>query len=276
VGGGGRTYPIVRSVPRFVPSEEYSDTFGYQWNLFPTTQLDSASARSESRDAFVQKTGLSLQELRGKLVLDVGCGMGRFAEVVAEAGARVVGVDLSRAVDAAASNLARFENAAVVQADLFSPPFATEAFDVIYSIGVLHHTPNTRKAFLSLIPHLRKGGRIAIWVYSRSLRWRTVMSVLYRLGTTRISRERLSRWSRIAGPVGEVQRLRGIGRPLKFLLPLSAHPDPEWRILETFDWYSPKFQWTHTQPQVEDWFHEAGLRDLWRGQFPVSVAGTKP
>ena len=276
VGGGGRTYPIVRSVPRFVPSEQYAETFGYQWNLFATTQLDSASGTSESRDVFVEKTGLPLEKLRGKLVLDVGCGMGRFAEVVAEAGARVVGVDMSRAVDAAASNLARFENAAVVQADLFSLPFANEAFDFIYSIGVLHHTPSTRKAFVALLPHLRRLGRIAIWVYPRSLRWRTLMSAFYRLVTTRLPKEQLLRWSRIADPVGRLQRVPGIGLPLKFLLPLSGHPNPEWRVLDTFDWYSPRFQWTHTKSEVESWFQEAGLTDLWRGSFPVSMAGTKP
>ncbi len=275
VGKGGR-YPIVRSIPRFVEAEAYATTFGYQWNIFTRTQLDSAAGTTESRDTFVAKTGLSLADLRGKTILDVGCGMGRFMEVVAGAGARVVGVDLSQAVEAAAVNLERFENAAVVQADLFSLPFAPETFDAIYSVGVLHHTPSTRDAFRALPPYLRPGGRIAIWVYPRSLRWRTLMSVFYRLGTTRMPKEQLLRWSRMADRLGRIRSPRIVTLPLRWLLPMSGHPDPEWRVLDTFDWYSPRFQWTHTEPEVRKWFLESGLVDLRIGPFPVSVAGTKP
>jgi 2-polyprenyl-3-methyl-5-hydroxy-6-metoxy-1,4-benzoquinol methylase len=158
VSRAGRRYSIVRGVPRLVESEKYAKSFGYEWKRFSRTQLDSASGTTRSRDAFLEKTGLSLEQLQGKTVLDVGCGMGRFAEIVARAGARVVGIDLSSAVDAAAENLSSFENAAIVQADVFSLPFARESFDVIYSIGVLHHTPDTREAFLKLAFHLKPGG----------------------------------------------------------------------------------------------------------------------
>jgi len=276
IGAADRPYPIVRSVARFVPSEKYAGTFGYQWNLFAKTQLDSANGTTRSRDTFVDKTGFSLEELRGKTVLDVGCGMGRFAEVVAQAGARVVGVDLSQAVDAAAANLAGFDNAAVVQADLFSLPFAPESFDVIYSVGVLHHTPNTRRAFQALLPYLRDGGKIAIWVYPRTLRWKYPMSLLYRLVTPRISRDRLLRWCETAVRSRLIQQPGPIGSVLRRLFQISARGDIDWLVLDAFDWYSPRFQWTHTEAQVEAWFREAGLKDLWRGRAAVSIGGAKP
>ncbi|MEO8432632.1 MAG: methyltransferase domain-containing protein [Acidobacteriota bacterium] len=275
VSAAGRTYPIVRGIPRFVPSDSYAGSFGYQWNRFAQTQLDSASGGTQSKDTFVEKTGLKLEDLRGKTVLDVGCGMGRFAEVVAEAGGRLVGIDLSSAVDAAAPNLARFENAAVVQADVFSLPFAPETFDLIYSIGVLHHTPDTRAAFLSLPRFLKPGGEIAVWLYARMLRWTLAMSRVYRLITTRLPKDRLLKLCRVADPLGAFERSGKVGTLVQFLIPVSNHPDPKWRILDTFDWYSPRYQWTHTDLEVEGWFREAGLQRIWHGSFPVSVRGAK-
>lgn len=271
----GRRYPIVRSVSRFVLDEEYAETFGYQWNHFARTQLDSANGTTQSRDAFLEKTGLSVGELRGKTVLDVGCGMGRFAEVVAEAGAQVVGIDLSSAVDAAAANLSRFENAAVVQADVFALPFAPESFDLIYSIGVLHHTPDTRAAFLALPRFVKRGGQISIWVYHRRLRWYLLISRFYRLVTTHLPKDLLLRLCRFAGPLGALQRRGKIGAALRWFFPISTHPDPLWRILDTFDWYSPKYQWMHSDEEVESWFREADVSDVWHGSFPVSVRGRK-
>ena len=272
----GHRYPIVRSVPRFVQSEQYAQTFGYQWNRFSRTQLDSASGTARSRDAFLEKTGLSLGELCDKTVLDVGCGMGRYAEVVAEAGARVVGIDLSSAVDAAAANLSRFENAAVLQADVFALPFASESFDFVYSIGVLHHTPDTRSAFLALPRLVKRGGQLSVWVYHRGLRRYLLMSRLYRLVTTRLPKDLLLRLCWIAKPLGALQRRGKIGTALHLFFPVNTHPDPEWRILDTFDWYSPKYQWTHSDEEVEGWFREADFSGIWHGSYPVSVRGRKP
>jgi hypothetical protein len=60
------------------------------------------------------------------------------------------------------------------------------------------------------------------------------------------------------------------------LLPSSVDPFPDWRWLDTFDWYSPQFQWKHTYDEVRRWFREAGLVELAEGPFPVSVRGVRP
>ncbi|MCK5171888.1 MAG: class I SAM-dependent methyltransferase, partial [Planctomycetes bacterium] len=71
------TYPVINHIPRFVPKENYSANFGFQWNLFKKTQLDSHSGLPISRDRFLNYSGWSPEELKGKLVLDMGCGAGR-------------------------------------------------------------------------------------------------------------------------------------------------------------------------------------------------------
>lgn len=261
---------------RFVGSDSYAKSFGREWNWFAETQLDRpAEQQTESRETFALKTGFSPEDLRGKTVLDVGCGMGRFAEVASSYGARVLGVDLSVAAEAAQRNLGDRPNAAFLQADVFDLPLRPESFNLIYSIGVLHHTPDTHAAFSQLPRLLRPGGRIAIWVYSSRRRLRYLSSDLYRRITTRMDEERLLRLCRVAEPLGRLYRTRP-GRFLTPLLPVSHHPDPEWRLLDTFDWYAPKYQWKHDWAEVEGWFEQAGLEDIQRHEVEVSVSGRRP
>src|SRR5512133_3413488 len=100
-----REFPVLRGVARFAETESYANSFGYQWQKYAKTQLDHAG-KDLSEPDFRRKTGLRPEDLKGKLVLDVGCGMGRFAEVATRWGARVVGIDLSAAAEVAARNLA--------------------------------------------------------------------------------------------------------------------------------------------------------------------------
>ena len=124
----GAAFPIIDGVARFVASEHYTGSFGYQWNTFAQAQLDSANGTTRSKDTFVEKTGLSLESLRGKRVLDAGCGMGRFAEVCINAGAEVHAIHLSTAVEAAARNLGHHPNVSFYQADIMNLPFADGTF----------------------------------------------------------------------------------------------------------------------------------------------------
>ena len=122
-GETGRRYPIVRGIPRFVEGQAYAGSFGLQWRRFREVQLDSVTGRRYSQRRFDAELGLTEADLRGKWVLDAGCGAGRFAEVAAARGARLVALDVSEAVDAARSTLAPFGTADVVQGSVLEPPF---------------------------------------------------------------------------------------------------------------------------------------------------------
>lgn len=273
----GEEFPIVRGVPRFVKDEHYAASFGLQWSLFSRTQLDSANGTSQSRDTFQEKTGWKLSELEGATVLEAGCGMGRFLEVASGAAGSVVGIDMSAAVDAAYENLKGRGNIHIIQADIFHLPLRRGNFDRIYSIGVLHHTPDTRLAFGELIPLLAEGGEISIWVYGKSIRnpIALCLSDLYRMITTKMPRDKLLNLAKCAKPLGKIYRVPGLGTALNTLLPISPHPDPEWRWLDTFDWYSPRYQFRHTSGEVRTWFEEAALEDIVALPVPVSMKGKK-
>jgi SAM-dependent methyltransferase/uncharacterized protein YbaR (Trm112 family) len=278
----GRFFPLVKGIVRFVGAENYASSFGFQWNKYVRTQLDHDGSH-ESEDEFRERTGFSPRELSGKLILDVGCGMGRFAEVVSRWGARVVGIDLSNAVEAAALNLVDRSSVTLFQADVFSLPFAAESFDYIYSIGVLHHTPDCEKAFKALPPLLKPGGSIAIWLYSGYNKWYR-FSDLYRGLTHRMSATSLLALCKVAANLYYVyrglRRIPLIGPPvsgaLHHLLPVCMNPDREHRVLDTFDWYSPKYQSKHTYEEVFQWFESSGLESMRILGLPISVRGTKP
>lgn len=113
---------------------------------------------------------IPFDELRGKDVLEVGCGTGVHARLLAQAGARVTAVDLTpTAVELTRARLALHGlEAGVREADAEQLPFADNSFDFIWSWGVIHHSARTEQVAAELARVLRPGGRIALMVYHRS------------------------------------------------------------------------------------------------------------
>jgi 2-polyprenyl-3-methyl-5-hydroxy-6-metoxy-1,4-benzoquinol methylase len=275
-------FPITNGVLRFVESQGYAENFGFEWGKYSRTQLDNEVSGLSERQ-FVESTGFSPAEIKGKWILDIGCGMGRFAEVASRWGANVVAIDLSLAADVAARNLSSRENVWICQASVLNLPFREQSFDYIYSIGVLHHTPDCEQAFKLLPKLLKPGGSIAIWLYSAYVRWYR-MSDVYRKFTTKLSPKSLHALCVATDPLYYVHRglkfIPGIGSffsgMLAYAFPMNDNPKREWRLLDTFDWYSPVYQSKHTYEEVFRWFEDCGLEDLHVLYRPIAVRGTKP
>jgi SAM-dependent methyltransferase len=274
--GCPQVYPIVRAVPRFVPGDSYVGNFSFEWNVHRTTQVDSQSGRNDSEDRFGRSMPFPLQDLKGKLVLDIGCGTGRFAEVALKHGATVVGVDLSYAVDAAFQNLGRHPRMHIVQGDVFRLPLKREAFDLIYSLGVLHHTPDCRKAFEQLPPYLKAGGHVVITVYSNQNKFYVMSTNFWRTFTPKLPKRLLYALSHVAVPLYYFNRLPVLRYIGLGLLPISMDPDWRWRVLDTYDCYSPVYQSYHSYPEVFEWFEAQGLTNIRVVEPTVTVMGERP
>lgn len=275
--GCAASYPIVRGVPRFVDSDGYVGSFSYEWNRFNQVQLDTANGRTESEDTFIEKTGLHPEDLRGKVVLDVGCGAGRFLDIASRWGAKVVGIDFSYAVEASQNNLRSRPNVNVIQADVFRLPFKPAVFDVIFSIGVLHHTRDTRAAFLRLPPLMKNGGTLAVWLYYYTDPVYRAASDFWRAIFSRVPHRLAYAWCwllvRLLAPLYTSALMkRAPFWHLPRLVPVNTHPDFQWRVLDTFDWWTPRYQDKDCSPaRVLGWCHEAGLRDMEVLDYPTSV-----
>ncbi|MBI2839573.1 MAG: class I SAM-dependent methyltransferase [Acidobacteria bacterium] len=275
--GCGGSYPVRLGIPRFIADESYAANFGYQWRLHSRTQLDRHSGLSISRDRFHRQTGWKLEELRGKRVLEVGCGAGRFTDIVLGAGAEVWAIDLSLAIEANLENHPETQSLRLIQADLHRLPFAKDSFDFVFCFGVLQHTADPCRAFGSLVPFLKPGmGRIAVDIYPRSLRFLLHPKYLLRPLTRRMSKEKLydliRRRARSLLALSDF--LHGIpllGKHLARLVPIAnyrsvfALPDTmllDWAVLDTFDWLSPRYDRPATLAQLRSWLHEARLTDV--------------
>jgi SAM-dependent methyltransferase/uncharacterized protein YbaR (Trm112 family) len=191
----GREFPIIGGVPRILPQSlmssvlrnnagfftnydadvressfgsgineedlkkrETMDNYDFEWNEFS----ENYAEWKLNFDEFMSP--LKLEDFKDKLVLDVGCGFAPHVYQAAKLGAEVVGMDLSEAVRAAHNNTKGLENVHIVQGDVFNAPFKSE-FDLVYSLGVLHHTPDPEKAFVKQSLLAKSGGLSFTWLY---------------------------------------------------------------------------------------------------------------
>lgn len=271
-----RSFPVVRQVPRFVPDDSYASSFGFQWNAFKKTQLDSHTGLPISRERFFRQSRWTAEELAGKRVLDLGCGAGRFAEIALSTGANVVAVDYSNATDACYANLGPHPRLSVVQADVYRLPFRPGSFDYVYCFGVLQHTPDPHGALLALVTALHEDGRIAVDFYPR-----LVLNVLWpkywlRPFTRRLRPERL--FTLVQSVVPKLLPLSRalaavplLGRRLRYALPIMTYhgvyafderQHREWAILDTFDMFAPAHDHPQSVATVRAWLEAARLRDI--------------
>lgn len=266
--GCSQRYPVVDGIPRFAPATEgYADSFGYQWNRFRATQLDTVTRVPLSEERFLTETGWSADWLSDKIVLDVGCGAGRFAEVASRHARAVIAMDYSSAVDATRANLVDRPNVHVVQGDVYRLPFRDDAFGGCYCIGVLQHTPDPAAAASALPRVVRPGGRIAVTVYERRPLTRLNSKYLLRPLTRRMQPPQLLLLVRVAMPVLFVAtevlfRLPALKRVFKHMIPvanyvgerrLSIRERYRWAVVDTLDMLSPRYD----EPQTEDQLRSA-------------------
>jgi len=244
-------------------------TFGYEWTTFNAIMPEDASYwEMYFRD-------VPTEAYAGKVVLDAGCGKGRYTFFTASRAKALAAVDISDAVEAAADNLRELDNVAVIKADLLMLPFADTSFDFISCLGVVHHLRDPEAGFKSLVALLRPGGHFLLYVYSTdpcpTLR-SAALAAAARLRRLTV---------RLRPPV-----LRVLSAPLALALycgfvmpgqlgdrlrigPLAALPLATYRgmpvrslWLDTFDRLSAPIEHRYTRGEAETWFTNAGLTVL--------------
>jgi len=289
--------------------------FGYEWNTYRVTPpeedlitffwLTGADPnlydKLSLKDVFsfyptaadVQKVDGS--QLTGKTVLDVGCGMGKYLAVASAYAETVVGLDLSDALVRARSVVKDRPNVHLVQGNILQPPLKKAFADFVYSVGVLHHTPDTHAAFLASASLVAPSGRLAVWLYPKEKepnpyadRIHRIQDELIRPITCRMPPRMLRVFAGILGRLTFVRdravarhqatgsRLAGRIAHYAGTVAVGRHKDPEIAAFLNFDWYSPQYRSYHSEAELKDWFREAGFTDVRILPQRVSGNGSRP
>ena len=264
---------VINGIPRFGDVDNYSESFGFQWNRFAATQL-----HAHSSERLWRETGWAPEELDGLDILEAGSGAGRFSRVILEeTNANLYSIDYSSAVEAnLRSNGAIAPNRFhLYQASIYEMPFPEDSFDKVLCLGVLQHTPNFEASIRALVAKAKPGGEIVVDFYPIRGWWTKIHAkYLFRPIAKRMPHDRLLKlidrnadWL-----IGTHRALTKIGlHALTRFLPLvdiagtlpkslSADELREWVVLDTFDMFSPEFDNPQRTHDVVAMFERAGAK----------------
>ena len=307
--GCNAVYPIIDFIPTFVNENEnqkrWRTAWSYKWDKV-AKKVRYTSDGDHDFEIKINYTGLFNEDMSGKVIFDAGCGSGQDMARIAKKGAIVIGVDQSEGVYHAREynkNTDYFKNLHFIRADISRLPLKNEIFDIIYSNGVLHHTPDTKHSFSCLPSLLKRKGFIAIWVYDKTQYWRLFETfwrpVLCRLPRFLLSwmlhlinrpwywiyryrmfsMEKVNPW-----PKNSVARhffdLISLGHLMYLLTDYHLHiavttNDHFIRYHHAFDCYSPYYAWGHDEAELFDWFTEHNLEVCNISQRRCGMTGQK-
>ena len=272
-------YPVSGGVPRLRPPSPVArataktrEAFGWEWLRYP-------GSLPGDQETFLEETMLPAHEFAGKLVLDAGCGMGRYSAVALALGAEVVAVDMSESLLRVAESAKTQPKLHPVEADLLHPPFKKGVFDVVYSQGVLHHTADTRAAFKAVAALVTSRGVLSVWLYGKAGRFADFATNPIKPGRDWITRHRRIAWAivllrhfvsdcvRVITTRMPVSIVYALCHPLTWLgvvpglkwFTYSVDPRYQVRLIENFDWISPPYQWHHTKEELKGWYGAEGF-----------------
>ncbi|TAK01677.1 MAG: class I SAM-dependent methyltransferase [Chloroflexota bacterium] len=275
VADGGRSFPVVDGIPRFVAESATAQaqtgmSFGYKWGR-TDTYLSPAMQRM-GRTWLLERYGFpTIESMRGYLeghdaVLDLGCGGGYTSSLWMDgqwSGRLWLGLDLSTAIDVARNRLGHLSGTAFVQGDILRLPFRSGAFDVVIAEGVLHHTPSTRQALESAARVLAPGGELMFYVYRRKGPIREFADDYVRDRLSRLPPDEAWEALRPLTRLGQALAETGASVTIAEDVPLLEVPAGTYDVQRLFYWHVAKAFWNPEMSFEEnhhinfDWYHPA-------------------
>jgi SAM-dependent methyltransferase len=238
--------------------------FGEQWTAY-TDNSGFYGSPALLDDVFGPL--LSADEIKGAVIADIGAGTGRFTNLFVQLGAaKVIAVEPSRAFDVLTRNtVAAAGSVECVRCDAehFKPPTPV---DVMFSFGVLHHIPDPRASVAAMREGLKRGGRIAIWLYGREGNEAFVALLTLVAGITRrLSHEALEAcvWIIYVPTCCYMWLCRLLPLPLRrYFVDIFSKLAPDKRRLVLYDQLNPAYAKYYWQQEVRALLEEAGFADV--------------
>ncbi len=272
-------YPIIRGIPRFVPTDHYTQAFGYQWLQHAKTQYDSYTGMPVSENRIKRETKWP-DILEDEKILEVGSGSGRFTEQLLKKKAFIVSFDASVAVEANYASHGDNPSVLIIQADIYLLPLRDEYFDKLVCIGVLQHTPDPEKSIRAIVAKIRRGGHAAMDIYNRHAWYRQMWNTRYwaRPFVRGMEPKKLyaycERYINFMWPLARIISRIPFGRTInqKLLVPelltsgkykkFSDDLHKQWALLHLFDWLNPMYDQPQHQKTFHAWLLGVGLTNV--------------
>jgi len=219
-------------------------------------------------------------------VLEVGPGSGFNSQFIAQnTPGDVVALDISDAAFTTFENTRHLPNCHVIQADLMDAPLRDESFDFIIADGVLHHTPDTKKAVFALFRKVKPGGQFFFYVYKKMGAARQFCDQFIRNEFTKLSPEACyaacEGLTYLGKELSKIEETINLKKGVPILgIPPGEHNvqrllyynfvkcfwndafDFETNNMVNFDWYHPHNAWQHSEEEIEAWMEELGVREF--------------
>jgi SAM-dependent methyltransferase/uncharacterized protein YbaR (Trm112 family) len=288
-------FPIMRGVPRMNVKmddmEAVARTFGFEWKAHHHGELEDDTVFGYTPDQdwtyLLGALGVTETDLDGTTMLDAGCGSARLTQQLAQRpGSVVIGVDVNEAVDEAFATTRHIPNLHIVQGNIFALPLKKQAFDIVWSNGVIHHTPDAAAAHRSLTEHVASAGRMYVWVYAKRFNpFRFTKDVFDALRLSSLPEPVLMRIVKlISYPSLALLNVYRAVRSIPGLRPHGAWGRRTVRRrtikelqLTWFDALAPEYDTRHTEEEVIGWYRQAGFEAIQAIEEPkVGVRGVAP
>lgn len=264
---------LVRNSQDELKQEKITKFFDVQWSYFGKLKRVFAMDENQSMNylmwTLVPKD-FDKKDFDNKTILDAGCGVGNYIKALSKRKSEVIGLDITSSLDLLNSDLKELSNLHLIQGDILNPPFKYKIFDLVFSIGVIHHTPDPKKAFKSLSRVVKKNGLYSLWIYPCRPNLLGNISKILRMITIKLPKKALYLLSYMLVPT------------LYFIKPYNNYIKPNlsntsWeecaQIL--FDFYGPIYQKHYKLREIKEWFIEEGYKHIEFGMSPLSVVALK-
>jgi ubiquinone/menaquinone biosynthesis C-methylase UbiE/uncharacterized protein YbaR (Trm112 family) len=310
----GNLYPIRNGIPRFVELTSYNSSWDYKWTEIDQGKglnyktLDKNDVAYRTHDLFDRNdhNGRAYRHAEGKLALDAGCGVGQCTiKLLLEHGpAKVVSLDLTRGVDMFRKiMLERYpqfrRRILMVQSSIFQMPFRDETFDYAFSMGVMQHTGDTRKALTQVAKALKVGGEINFWIYGAvsvhidnaetgrkvpmtlggfvpyfffylwaMFQIRMFRKLPHRFAVIVIKMFSSDLWYRLCS-------LPVVGLLFRGVFATVMHPDRDYRYINNYDGWCNSWAETWTEPEIFPTVRECNIVILGICEWEIGIWGEK-
>lgn len=262
---GGHAFSYGGNVVDLSPAVELSQlqkrsqrSFEIEWTSYYNTLGWTETELVSEKESFLTYTKSMPNFFADKIVLDAGCGNGRYINIVNRISfpqpRLIIGVDVSNSIFVAAKNCAMFTNVLLVKADLnLLPKLLKKRVDYVYSIGVLHHTPNAKESFGNLAKCIKPCGFLSLYLYGKG------NQLLYRINSFLRNHffkgwpHQLIWWLCVLVAIpSQIFRVKFFGPWMLDLISRVIFVSPD--VHNMFDAYTAGYTSFHEKGEVENWY----------------------